>query len=713
MENKRHPSEILENQSKEIKSVLNNEQIKTEARNTNLELVEKEKQRTALYDLLTPYKEKREILQKEKDTLSLEIEKLYKQVELEKQKNSKEILEEADDETEENLEKEIQIETEEEPIVQAPEENSVMEIEESTAEAQWSVIETTEKSIIKTETGQEIIVLKEPLQIKIEKVIDENVSAEEKSEIQKAFPDENIWDVIKNQVTEQLNDKNITPIEKKGKLSKLKMIGKKISKYLLAVFVTANSFQATTFLRTGGDKEILSYNNTKVENLNDWENVKLHEDEINKLENLSVITKAHENSSNQYIVIDKENGKAHRYQGDNLIKTYNVCLGDSIGDEQTKLKSIYRKVSDEPDVNAEGERVFHRRPEVSLDEATYVENGERYMRPGYEAFTEWGEGNMQTGAGIYTISNKGPFLDDFGIFLKNERGIQVATSLHVNSHLEEYAPDFRFTNGCVGFSKENLMELYRITSSGENIYILPDNPHNKFQIVDGELRFISNQQNVNRTIRPYESKPLILKAENINETGKVILTTIAENKEKLMSLYPTVSNDVYNELAKIAYGIFGQESTFGTYGKARGQYGRIKDFELSAFGVQPSVGPCQVRLENIEQKIKKTFNIKKHDDLFDPRTNAIAAMSILLDNYLYISYNGKCDEYKKLAILKYNAPKEAGMVIKGKKELSQLGPKTSSYIKKVLNYSKLTKIYTTNAGGNYYASNWNYNPPNN
>ena len=180
----------------------------------------------------------------------------------------------------------------------------------------------------------------------------------------------------------------------------------------------------------------------------------------------------------------------------------------------------------------------------------------------------------------------------------------------------------------------------------ENVYILPDNPHNKYKIIDGELRFLSNQKDVNKTFRPYEPKPIILKAENPTETAKVFLMTISENKKKLMSLYPTISNNVYNELAKIAYGILGQESSFGTYGKARGQFGRVRDIGASTVGFEPSVGPCQVRLENIDKKIKDAFNIKKNNDLFNTKTNAIAAMSILIDNYLYVSYNGKEDQYK-------------------------------------------------------------------
>jgi hypothetical protein len=552
-----------------------------------------------------------------------------------------------------------------------------------------------------TEDKQEILVLNGPKQITIEEITDENVSAQEMKEIQSEFPNQNIEEVIESQVVEQINDKTIIPAEKRMYDTPLKRASRKIKVALLAIFISATTFESSTTTKTSESDEVFSYNNIKIENLKDWENVNLHEDEINKLENISIITKSHENSNDKFIIIDKQNGKAHQFQGDSLIKSYNVCLGkDTVGDEQTVLKSIYRQKFEDSD--------YHRRPAVSLDEATYLKNGERYIKPGYEAFTDWGEGNMKTGAGIYTISNKGPFLNDFGIFLKNERGLQVATSMHVNSGLKKESSNFRFTNGCIGFSKEDLLDLYKTVSREEKVYILPDNPHNKYQIIDGELRFLSNQQNVNRTIRPYEPKPIILEVEKPNETAKIFLMTISENKEKLMGLYPTVSNDVYNELAKIAYGILGQESSFGTYGKMRGQLGRVKDVGTTIVGLHPSVGPCQVRLENINQKIKDIFNIKNTTDLFDTKKNAIAAMSVLLDNYLYVSYNGKDEQYKELVVLKYNAAKEAKKITKDDKKIDQLGPKAKSYIKKVLNYSKLASVYTTNANANYYNPNWNY-----
>jgi len=596
----------------------------------------------------------------------------------------------------------IKNEAEEEKSPAAEISSDVNKIIEEIPAVEKGEIEEAEE--IKNE--QEAAILNGPKEIKIEEVIDENVSVQEMKELKEEFPGQNIEEIIENQVIEQINDKTIVPVEERKKWPKLKRLGRKVKIGLLSIFVsaTAFTFKATTIYKTADSANVLSYDNIKVNNLKDWENIKLYEDEINKLENTSIIIKANENSNDKYIIIDKQNGKAHRYQGDSLVKSYNVCLGDSIGDEQTKLKSIYRKKFEDSD--------YHRRPEVPLDEATYVKDGERYLKEGYEACTVWGGGNMETGAGIYTVSNRGPFLGDFGIFIKNERGQQVATSLHVNDGLKKESPDFRFTNGCIGFSREDLLELYNEVSSREKIYILPDNPHNRYQIVDGELRFLSSQKDVNRTIRPYKPDPIILKAENPTKTSKDFLMTISENKEKLMKLYPTISNDVYNELAKIAYGILGQESTFGTYGGPRGQFGRAKDITLSTIGLKPSVGPGQVRLENVNKKVRDAFNIKKNEDLFNIKKNAVATMSILLDNYLYVSYNGKGDQYKKLVILKYNASLEAKKIVKDNKTLDQLGPKTKSYIKKILDSSKLVTVYASNANENYYHPNWNYSQPN-
>lgn len=698
MENKQHPNEISDNQSKEIKSVLNNEQIKTDARNTNLELVEKEKLRTALYNLLTPYKEKEGILQKEKDTLSLEIEKLYKQIELEKQKNSEKILEGADDKTKENLEEEISENITENTII-----DNTNNPEDKT---ERDIVAEKEASIEVTKIKEDITnKLEGPEKVKVQEIIDEKFSEEDKKILQEQFPSENIEKLIESKVVEQLNDKSIKTAKERTKLSYFVTKAKKVATYFSILLVTATAFRAPSAF-SGTDKaSVISYNNLKFDNLKDFGNILLYENEINMRDNISIITKASEKSDDKYLVIDKQNGKCHRYQGDNLIESFNVCLGEKIGDEQTTLKSTYRR-------KAADDGSFHRREEVSIEEATYLQDGERYLKDGYEAFTDWGAGNMKTGAGIYTISNKGPFLGDKALFLKNERGEQVATSLHKNIHGNSKA--FRLSNGCVGFEQECIRKLYKIMNLGEKVYILPDDPNNKFKIIDGELRFLSQQKDVNKTIRPYAPRPIIVKAENPSEPSKVFLMTIAENKEKLMDLYPTIPNDVYNEIAKLAYGIIGKESSFGEYGKIYGgQIGRVGDILKTVAGVETSVGIGQTKIGSIENKIKKTFNITRTDDLFNIKINAIATISSLLDNYLYISAHGREKDYKELVVLKHSRPAAVKQVINGDLKIEELGPKSKYYINKVFEYSKKVTVYSGEVSENYYASNWDYNQPNN
>ena len=444
--------------------------------------------------------------------------------------------------------------------------------------------------------------------------------------------------------------------------------------------MAVGTFQAITSFNHPKSKDAISYDKLKIENLQDWEGIRLDQEQINKLDNISIINKANEKSDDKYLIVDKQNGKTLLYQGSDFIKSYNVCLGDSLGDEQTKLKSTYGKVLEK--INEKYTIKI-----ASVEEATYVENGERYLKSGYEVFTEWEKGNKRTGAGIYEVSNKGPFLKDVGLFLKNERGEQVATSLHYNRHFREGASDFRISNGCVGFNKEDIREIYEAVPVGSKVYILPDNPHNKFKIIDGELRFVSNEKNVNKTIRPYDPKPIILKAENINDEGREVLTILSTYKKDIMKLYPTVSNDLYNELAKMAYGIFGQESTFGTYGGFRGQAGRIADIGKTLLGRNPTVGVTQVKLNSVNEKIKKAFDIKNTSDLFNIKKGTIATMSILLDGYVNSIPNNKKSEYKKLLPLFYNSTNtEFKKAIKGEKP-------NYSYANKVLKNSNLVKVY--------------------
>lgn len=223
------------------------------------------------------------------------------------------------------------------------------------------------------------------------------------------------------------------------------------------------------------------------------------------------------------------------------------------------------------------------------------------------------------------------------------------------------------------------------------MYILPDDPHNKFVFVNKEVRFVSNEKDVNKTIRPYHSQPIILKAEKANEEGKTFLQTLSENKHELMNLYPGVPNSVYNELTKVAYGIFGQESSFGTYGGPRGQLGRITDKIGAIAGKNISAGVTQIRISSINPKAQEFFKIGAPSDLFDVSKSSIATMSLLLDIYINNIPKDQKDNYRELTALHYNNPKEFKNAIKNKQKKIDNG-----YVKKVMKYSKNVKVYVSN-----------------
>ncbi|MBP9715014.1 MAG: L,D-transpeptidase family protein [Candidatus Pacebacteria bacterium] len=495
--------------------------------------------------------------------------------------------------------------------------------------------------------------------IDIESLIKENISPEEKTELDVELSGENIIEAVKEEVVKELNDKTIEPANKEGRKEKeggaLKRVARKIKNTLLGLLVIS-SFEGTTSFTYPDSDEVMTYNKMEVKNLDDWENIKLDQDSINKLNNISIINEANKDRVGKYLIVDKSSALAHLYENGNLLNTYEAGVGEREGDEQT---------------------------------VTIVRNGKIY----------WAEGNKKTGAGIYTVDgtiryNKGPCLT-----LTNERGIQVPSALHNTTQgrkkffKDNKKENNRMSNGCVNFMADDLRNLIKEANFGEGdkVYVLPDDPHNKFQIVDGELRFLSNTVGVNRTIKSYEAKPIVLKVEDINNTGKEFLQTIADSKEKLMALYPTVSNDVYNQLAKTAYGIFGQESTFGTYGKVRGQYGRIRDRAGEMLGRNVSAGVTQVRITSINPKVKELFNIKETKDLFNTKNSAIATMSLLMDIYTTNIPEDKKGNYEELVPIYYNSPTNFKRV----KDFEEKQG-SSTYVRNIKNYSKKVKVYLSN-----------------
>lgn len=373
---------------------------------------------------------------------------------------------------------------------------------------------------------------------------------------------------------------------------------------------------------------------TKLEpEYQDWDKIKKRKQEINKMNQVDIIKEYHKDSNEQYLVLDKKRGKLHLYQGDKEIASYNVGTGANIGDEQTK---------------------------------TVIRNGKVY----------WEEGNKMTGAGVYTVSGvnpKNPHYSNAPTWtFKNEQGIEVPMAIHssfgdrTSKIKDKDETNNRLSNGCINGICYNLEELYKKGyKQGQKLYVLPDDDNNKYEIKNGKLAFSSKNVNVNRTVNTLNYKPIKLEIDEKKFKDEVFTTfdfndekefkttesyvkALQDNKQKIMKA-AQIDGDTYNDIAKIAFGIYGTESNFGDTHSALGNLARAtnKFFNKKAssspdvkskydtYGADDnnnSVGYTQIRwaqLNERELKVLKSLNITSNKDFLQPSKAAIATAAIL------------------------------------------------------------------------------------
>lgn len=490
----------------------------------------------------------------------------------------------------------------------------------------------------------------------IDKIIEEDVTEEELNAV---IAEENLAD--QQEAKEKIKEEVKTQLNNKGKITPkttLQKIASRIKKAVLKILIVATLLNGTSFTFSPSAKA-KDYQNASIENLKSFEDVKLAQDELNKLDNINTITEFNKDKTGKYLIVDKNAAMAHLFDGDSLVASYEVGTGKEKGDEQTK---------------------------------TVVKNGKVY----------WEEGNKQTGAGIYDINSVGKYKSSAAYTLKNEQGLEVSTVLHETlSNRKKLFKDNNPSNnrmsfGCVNFQAQSLQDLsknHKDFAAGSKVYILPDNPLNEFKVEDGKLVFKSTDAKVNRSKRDYKFEPITMKANTSSDANKVVLQTLADSKQKLMGLYPTVSNDIYNQIAKLAYGIFGQESSFGSYGGPRGQVGRVTDFAqlVSNYvfnsNYNPSVGITQLRYSNIREELKQIFKINSANDLLDNEKATQATMGLLLDIYVNEIPDNKKEDFEKLIPLAYSNRTEYTKALKDPKAYK------NAYVENVINNAKEAKVY--------------------
>jgi hypothetical protein len=378
---------------------------------------------------------------------------------------------------------------------------------------------------------------------------------------------------------------------------------------------------------------------TKLEpEYQDWDKVKKRNQEINKMNQSDIIKEYHKGSNEQYLVLDKKRGKMHLYQGDKELTSYNVGTGANVGDEQTK---------------------------------TVIRDGK----------VMWDEGNKMTGAGVYTVSSVNPknahYSNAPSWNFKNEQGIEVPMAIHSSfgdrtSKIKDNEPaNNRLSNGCINGVCYNLEELYKKGyKQGQKLYVLPDDEGNTYEISNGKLIFKSKNNNVNRTVNTLNYKPIKLELdektfkenvfqlndfndeEELENTTKPYIQALADNKQKVMKV-AKINGDIYNNIAKIAFGIYGTESNFGDTHSTVGNLARAvnkfinvessssPDYKSKAttYGANEdfrSVGLTQIRFEMLdesEKKVLKELGITNNKQLLEPKNAALATVGILAMRY--------------------------------------------------------------------------------
>lgn len=418
--------------------------------------------------------------------------------------------------------------------------------------------------------------------------------------------------------------------------------------------------------------------------------LKKNTEDINALADEQVIVKSQllNNPNERYVVIDKKNGRLKLYHGDDVITDFEVLTGKNKGDQQTVTQPIDKnrdgKITEEDKING----IYQ---------------------------VDWSKGNLSTGAGKFKISNSSPtsskkYMNAPSFNLINEAGIEVSTAIHgAPSYRQKYfdnndITDNRSSNGCINGKCSDLQGLYDMgLPDNTNVYILPDDEGNAFEMVDGQAVLRMSRENResyqsyernnqtykgqggNYTINTLNYKPIraqfdvekfkedIFTAFDFNDEDELYQTTIPfisalmDNKKKIMQT-SQIPSDVYNQIAKIAFGIYGTESNYGDTHSATGNLSRAvnKYFnpkqssspdvqsKYSTYGADRdsnSVGYTQIRfsfLNDTEKAALKKFNITNNSDMLDPEKSAIATAVVL-----GIRYNEQLTPSQKKNPMKY------------------------------------------------------------
>jgi hypothetical protein len=445
----------------------------------------------------------------------------------------------------------------------------------------------------------------------------------------------------------------------------------------------------------------------------DWDKIKEKNIELNKSSNANKIVKykTGDKSGKNYVIVDKKKGLLHIYSpgNDKPIFTSPVDLGANKGDAQTttKVKDTNGDGIIDSIEAQKGKADFSLGNKMTGAGKYYISNIDPKGYGGLPLFNMMNESQYsnykKTGKvdNVATSFHKGYISDDEsrvsnGCIRCNKTTLDNLTKYLQNSSEifilpEDEGNSFVYENGQLNFKVKNKGDLYTYKNNGKvykkennTWYVAPKAGSSFTKITEGSRIKELNKNATNAGYNYYvDSHGKVQKGQGVNKGPtlnyipiktsldeekfrdekftfwdfddeqelkrvKEFTKSLQDNKQKIMKV-AKINGDVYNDIAKITFGIFGTESNYADTHTDGGNFLRAvkkklkpssssspdyrsKYYTYGADEEYRSVGPTQMRwtyLSDDEKKALKEVGINSNSELMYTSNAALATAVVL------------------------------------------------------------------------------------
>lgn len=293
-----------------------------------------------------------------------------------------------------------------------------------------------------------------------------------------------------------------------------------------------------------------SPNNKLTKNEIDYKGLRTERGKLNILDDEDIVVNFHreyKNTSNgcdRYTVINKKENKLRIYNlaGDIIFES-EVLLGSQKSDKRTIFTDYTFKTSNH-----------------STGAGIYQLGEQKKNHPYYkEVFND----------NLFTIINPHTSKEEAVLAIHQIPNKMKQRYSYLGNEDQE---DNRVTGGCINLKESDFVKFKSNVGQGCPFYVLPEEEGNRFIVKNKKLNFTTDNKITGEDLNNYHFNPkkeyrpikLFTTDKELSQSPivKTYLQTLESEKEKMMKVF-SLDNDDYNDLAQVAFGILGNESSFG------------------------------------------------------------------------------------------------------------------------------------------------------